>query len=128
MQESYLLLAFSFHLELFRIWFELRERHRSLKGVYIAQQIDVFRERLALILRFCLPMLIVLSGLVDYLVMKLLIVSIVLLRLIVTLRPLMLNELSSLLESHLVSVREVLVLIEALVREIVVLLALDEIT
>ena len=73
-------------------------------------------------------MLIVLSGLVDYLVMKLLIVSIVLLRLIVTLRPLMLNELSSLLESHLVSVREVLVLIEALVREIVVLLALDEIT
>ena len=73
-------------------------------------------------------MLIVLSGLVDYLVMKLLIVSIVLLRLIVTLRPLMLNELSSLLESHLVSGREVLVLIEALVREIVVLLALDEIT
>jgi hypothetical protein len=73
-------------------------------------------------------MLIVLSGLVDYLVMKLLIVSIVLLRLIVTLRPLMLNELSSLLESHLVSVREVLVLIEALVREIVVSLALDEIT
>ena len=40
----------------------------------------------------------------------------------------MLNELSSLLESHLVSVREVLVLIEALVREIVVSLALDEIT
>ena len=73
-------------------------------------------------------MLIVLSGLVDYLVMKLLIVSIVLLRLIVTLRPLMLNELSSLLESHLVSVKEVLVLIEALVREIVVSLALDEIT
>jgi hypothetical protein len=60
--------------------------------------------------------------------MKLLIVSIVLLLLIVTLRPLMLNELSSLLESHLVSVREVLVLIEALVREIVVSLALDEIT
>ena len=124
MQESYLLLAFSFHLELFRIWFELRERHRSLKGVYI----DVLRDRLALILRFCLPMLIVLSGLVHCLVMKLLIVSIVLLRLIVTLRPLMLNELSSLLESHLVSVREVLVLIEALVREIVVSLALDEIT
>ena len=40
----------------------------------------------------------------------------------------MLNELSSLLESHLVSVKEVLVLIEALVREIVVSLALDEIT
>ena len=73
-------------------------------------------------------MLIVLSGLVHCLVMKLLIVSIVLLLLIVTLRPLMLNELSSLLESHLVSVREVLVLIEALVREIVVSLALDEIT
>ena len=72
--------------------------------------------------------MIVLSGLVHCLVMKLLIVSIVLLLLIVTLRPLMLNELSSLLESHLVSVREVLVLIEALVREIVVSLALDEIT
>lgn len=111
-----------------KTWFELNDLRRRCKGARIDRIIEVLRERLALIQRFGLPLLISLSGLLHYLVLVLLIVSVVLLlRIVITLKHLLLVELSYLLERHLVSGREVLVLIETLVKGVVVLLARVEI-